>query len=830
MVTLIILLIFLAGTIALSMWRAPILAWAAFFLAMTLFIFATGGASIGFFLMTFATLIAGGLSLENIRSNYIAKPSFKAIRSIIPPVSETERVALEGGTVGWDAELFSGAPDYEKLRAISPIHLSNEEQAFLDGPTETLCEMVSDWQVRAVDKEVPEEIWGYIKDNGFLGMLISKEHGGLGFSPQAQSLVLGKIASRSPDVSVVVMVPNSLGPGELIEKFGTPEQVEQYLPRLAKGKEVPCFALTGPTSGSDAATMRDIGTITKGLHNGEEIIGISLNWKKRYITLGPKATLLGLAFHLFDPDQLLGEREDLGITLALIPTDHDGVKIGDRHLPNGCAFPNGPNEGEDVFIPLDWVIGGQERLGDGWMMLMSCLAAGRAISLPSSSTAAVKAMLRFTSAYGQIRNQFGIPIARMEGIEERLANIVEAAYVLEAARAMTASIVQGGEKPAVISALLKYQSTEWARRIVNDAMDIHAGRGICDGPSNYLQAAYQSMPVAITVEGANILTRTLITFAQGALRSHPYLYKEVQAVGEEDREEGFARFEPLLYDHLKYALSNIAGALFHNLTLGAFAHSPERAGNITRSYRALSRASRNFALMSDITVALLGGALKMRQRISGRMADALSELYFISAVLKRFEDDGQITGDLVMVEYAVQNALARFYQSLYDVLENYPSPVVGFALKRLVFPFGNHHHRAKDRLGKAIVKKTLNEENIRNRLTSGVYISQDENDPTGILEVTLREVRELEPVVKKLETAVKKGDVHRFHGKDWINEAVGKSILTDNEAERLRRLEQLVGKVIAVDQFKAATISGITDGAKMDHNPRAETGINGGRA
>jgi acyl-CoA dehydrogenase len=442
-------------------------------------------------------------------------------------------------------------------------------------------------------------------------------------------------------------------------------------------------------------------------------------------------------------------------------------------------------------------------------MLMSCLAAGRAISLPSSSTAAAKAMLRFTTAYGTIRNQFGISINNMEGIEERLSRMVETAYVLEAARAMTASIVQSGEKPAVISALLKYQSTEWARVAVNDAMDIHAGRAVCDGPANYLQSAYQSMPVGITVEGANILTRTLITFAQGALRSHPYLYKEVEAINMADEDQGFEAFEPVLYGHIKYSLANIFGALFHNLTLGAAAHAPHRSGNITKWYRSLSRASRNFALLSDITVALLGGALKVKQKISGRMADALSELYFISSVLKRYEDDGQITGDLVFVDYAVENALYRFYNELDEVLANYPSPVAGFLLRRLIFPFGNHHRPAKDRLGKAIVRKTLNETDTRERLTSGIFVSHDENDPTGLLEVTMKEVLDLAPVTKKLEKAIREGKVQRYHGNDWINEAMEEGILNGNEAERLKRLEALTAKVIAVDQFEPDQIKGV---------------------
>ncbi|GJM01638.1 MAG: acyl-CoA dehydrogenase [Rhodomicrobium sp.] len=809
MTTIFTLLFTFVGATILAMRHAPIMAWAGLFLTAMLIAFFSGAFGGLTLILLIAAIALALASVEDLRSKYFARPAFKAVSAIVPPVSDTEREALEGGTVGWDAELFSGAPDYEKLRAISPIRLSDDEQAFIDGPTETLCKMVDDWQVRASDREIPDEIWDYVRENGFLGMLISKQHGGLGFSAQAQSLILGKIASRSPDVSVIVMVPNSLGPGELIEKYGTEQQVEHYLPRLAAGKEIPCFALTGPTSGSDAATMRDIGIVKMGMHEGKETLGISLSWEKRYITLGPKATLLGLAFRLFDPENLMGDEEDLGITLALIPTDHKGVTIGNRHIPSGCAFPNGPNSGEDVFIPLEWIIGGKERVGQGWKMLMSCLAAGRAISLPSSSTAAAKAMLRFTTAYGTIRNQFGIPINNMEGIEERLSRMVETAYVLEAARAMTASIVQGGEKPAVISALLKYQSTEWARVAVNDAMDIHAGRAVCDGPSNYLQSAYQSMPVGITVEGANILTRTLITFAQGALRSHPYLYKEVEAINMADEQDGFEAFEPVLYGHIKYSLANIFGAFFHNITMGAFAHAPHRSGNSTKWYRSLSRASRNFALLSDVTVALLGGSLKMKQKISGRMADALSELYFISAILKRYEDDGQITGDLVFVDYSVQNALHRFYEKVEAVLQNYPTAVAGVLLRVLIFPLGNHHSAAKDRLGKAIVKKVLAEPDVRERLTHGVYISQDETDPTGILEVTMKEVVELAPVTKKLEKAIREGKIQRYHGNDWIGEATNEGILNNNEAERLRRLEKLTAKVIAVDQFEPAQIKGV---------------------
>ncbi len=516
-----------------------------------------------------------------VRRTVITAPILTAVRRILPKVSDTEAQALEAGTVGFDAELFSGRPDWQKLRDIPGIVLSSEERSFLDGPTDELCRMIDDWQVRHTEKEIPEAIWEFAKRHGFLGMLISKEHGGLGFSAQAQSLILGKIASRSADVVTIVMVPNSLGPGELIEKYGTEQQKHHYLPRLAKGIEVPCFSLTGPTSGSDAATMRDIGTVVRETYQGQDTLGIRLSWDKRYITLGPKATLVGLAFQLFDPDNLLGKGEQVGITLALIPADHPGVHIGRRHLPSGAAFPNGPNWGKDVFIPLDWVIGGEKMVGQGWRMLMECRAAGRAISLPSSGAAGAKAMLRFSTAYAPIRKQFGLSIARMEGLEEPLARLVENAYVNEAGRAVTAALVSRGERPSVISAVMKYQSTERLRQSVNDAMDLHGGRGICDGPSNYLQSAYQMVPVGITVEGANILTRSLITFAQGALRAHPYLYAEIKACEDTDRKRGLMAFDAAFTGHVGFTISNLFGAFFHNVTGGRFGKAPDNAQGIT---------------------------------------------------------------------------------------------------------------------------------------------------------------------------------------------------------------------------------------------------------
>ncbi|MGH6792074.1 MAG: acyl-CoA dehydrogenase [Methyloceanibacter sp.] len=758
----------------------------------------------------FGWLIAGLLfvaSFPEIKRKYIVLPTYRALKGAMPAISETEREALEAGTVGWDAELFSGTPNWSKLQRVAPITLTAEERAFLDGPTVELCKRLKDWQIRHELRDIPDDIWRFVSEKGFLGMLISKEHGGLGFSAQAQSLVLGKISSRSPDGVTIVMVPNSLGPGELIEKYGTSAQKAHYLPRLARGEEIPCFALTGPFSGSDATSMRDVGVVVRGRHEGKETLGIKLTWDKRYITLAPKATLLGLAFHLLDPDNHLGRGEDIGITLALIPTDHQGVEIGRRHLPGGAAFPNGPTRGRDVFIPLDWIIGGAERAGQGWRMLMSCLAAGRSISLPATSAAAAKAMLRTSTAYARIRKQFNLPIGFMEGVEEPLARLAENAYTLEAARAVTASMVSAGEKPAVISALLKYVSTERMRASVNDALDIHGGRGICDGPSNYIQGAYQMVPVSITVEGANILTRTLITFAQGALRSHPYLLTEIEALQNEDRARGVEAFERAFDKHVAFTVSNAAGSLFHNLTFGLFASAPSSAGPTASWWRQLARASRSFALVADVTVALLGGSLKVKQKISGRMADALAELYLLSAVLKRYEDDGSPKSDLKLVEYCAQNCLYRFDQALRGVLDNFPNAWAAWAMRPLVFPLGAWRRPASDQAGKEIVRAALQPGDFRDRLTREIYVSDDPNDRVGLLEYTLLRVVANEEADKKLERAIRKGEVRRFHDHDWIAEAKRKGVLTEEEAAALTEQRALVERVIAVDDFAADAVS-----------------------
>jgi acyl-CoA dehydrogenase len=804
----------LAGVFALAIYRAPLWAWAAA-LAVAILSWQTGllhGAfeepalsALG--LLAWAPVaVLAGLSIPGLRRAALIEPVFRTIKGQLPKVSQTEREALDAGTIGFDAELFSGTPDWQKLREVAPISLSEEEKAFLDGPTNELCRLVDDWAIRHSMKEIPAPVWAFIKQHGFLGMLISKQHGGLGFSPQAQSLVLGRIASRSPDVCTLVMVPNSLGPGELIEKYGTPEQKAHYLPRLAKGIDVPCFALTGPTSGSDAATMRDVGYLTKALHHGKEVIGIKASWDKRYITLAPQATLIGLALRLFDPQNVLGRGEDLGITVVLVPADHPGVEIGRRHLPSGTAFPNGPVSGSEVFIPIDWVIGGEKQVGQGWRMLMECLAAGRSISLPSSAAAGAKSLLRNTSAYARIRKQFDLPIGKMEGLQEPLARMVENAYVIEAARAVTAAMVSRGERPSVLSAIMKYQTTERMRRSLNDAMDLHGGRAICDGPANYLQSAYQMMPVAITVEGANILTRSLITFAQGALRSHPYLYREIEACQDDNGRRGLAAFEAAFANHVSFSLANVFGALFHNLSFGLFGSVPDKAYGTAEWYRQLWRASRNFAFVADVTVAVLGGGLKVRQSLTGRLADALSELYFLACVIKRYEDDAKPANDRHIVALCASNGLYRFQEALRGTIDNFPSAPVRWLMHAVVFPFGGHYKPATDRLGRQVAELVLAPGEVRDRLTRFIFVTYNPNDPTGLLEATMAKAVEAEAAEKKLDRAVRAGTVRRFHGNDWIAEAVAKDVITDREGQLLRELETLTARAIAVDHFDPAEV------------------------
>ena len=745
-------------------------------------------------------VVLGLLSLASIRQLVLTGPAYRMVKSILPRISRTEQEALDAGTVGWDAEIFSGRPDWDRLLAIPRPDLTPEEQAFLDGPCEEVCAMIDDWDTRHNRSDMTPEVWQFLKDKGFLGMLIGKKFGGLGFSAQAQSQVVSKIASRSVAAGITVMVPNSLGPGELLEKYGTPEQQGKYLRRLAKGQEVPCFALTGPHAGSDAAGMRDVGVVTFGDYEGQQVLGVRLSWDKRYITLAPVATLLGIAFNLYDPDNHLGKGVDVGITLALVPADYPGVEIGRRHMPARAAFMNGPTSGKDVFIPMEFLIGGTEYAGQGWRMLMECLATGRAISLPAIGTVSIKGALRTTSAYARIRRQFGIAIGMMEGVGEAMARLVKSAYQFEAARAMTAAIVDDGQKPAVISAALKYRTTSEMRDRVDDAMDIHGGRAVQDGPSNYLFAGYQTVPVAITVEGANILTRTLITFAQGALRAHPYLLKEVQSAQNPDKRQGLKDFDAAFSGHIGFMLRNMTASWWHNLTFGRFASSPVEH-ELKGWYRELHRYSQSFALAGDWTVAFLGGDLKRKQMLSGRMADVFSDLYLLSTALKRYEDDGRMPEDIPVIDAIARDRIAAIQKGLGEVIDNFPNPLLRLALGILIFPLGRRARPASDRENFRLARSVLGQSAFRDRLTRGAYVSFDPDDRTGVLEDALVKVEAAAEIEKKFFRAIKKGEIERRLDRDAIADAVEKGILTPEEAEIMRIADQATDRVIKVDDF-----------------------------
>ena len=756
----------------------------------------------GLILVLLPAIVLGLLSIEAVRKALLLTPIYGAVKSILPKVSRTEQEALDAGTVGWDAELFSGRPDWDKLNGIRPLTLTPEEEAFLANQTETACQMIDDWDIRNNRADLSPELWQYLKDEGFLGMLIGKEHGGLGFSAQAQSMIVSKIASRSVATGITVMVPNSLGPGELLERYGTPAQKEKYLHRLAKGQEVPCFALTGVHSGSDAGGMRDIGVVTKGMWEGKEVLGVRVSFDKRYITLAPIATLVGLAFILKDPENLLGRGEDIGITLALIPRDHPGMEIGRRHYPARQAFMNGPVKGKDVFIPVDFLIGGTDYAGQGWRMLMECLSTGRAISLPAIGSISIKQALRTTSAYARIRRQFGIPVGIMEGVAEPLGEMIKRAYTFEAGRRLTASMVDEGQRPAVIAGLLKYTTTEAMRDSMDDAFDIHGGRAIQDGPGNYLFGAYQSMPVAITVEGANILTRTLMTFAQGVLRAHPYLLKEVQAAQNKDKRAGLDQFDEAFGGHTKFMLRNIVASFLHGLTNGTFASTPNQ-GPMAHWYRKLHRYSQDFALVADWTTVVLGGALKRKQKLSGRMADILSDLYLMSATLKRFDEEGRIAEDKELVDAIMADRIASMEKTFGEVFANFPNPIFAWAMRILCFPLGRHAQRSGDRVNYRFARAVLRPGAFRDRLTTGVYVTMDPNDVTGVLEDAFAKVTEAEEIESKFVKAARKGVFERRLDRDAIADAVAAGVLNDNEAGVMRAADEATDRVVKVDDFAA---------------------------
>ena len=734
--------------------------------------------------------------VKSVRQSALSAPIFRIYKKLLPQMSQTEQEALEAGTVWWDGDLFSGKPDWNKLLDYPAPKLTAEEQAFVEGPTEELCSMVDEWQVSHELNDLPQNVWQFIKDKGFLGMIIPKEYGGMGFSAYAHSQVVMKISTRSSTAAISVMVPNSLGPGELLLHYGTPDQKNYYLPRLAKGLEIPCFALTAPEAGSDAASMPDVGIVCKQMCEGRETLGVSVTWEKRYITLGPVATILGLAFKCFDPDKLLGDKTDLGITCALIPTSHKGVNIGRRHFPLNGAFMNGPNSGKDVFIPMDWIIGGQPMLGEGWRMLMECLAAGRSISLPAQSIAAGKFASMACGAYSRVRQQFKTPIGKFEGIEEPLARIGGHTYLMDACRTVTAGALDMGEKPSVLSAISKYHMTERMRIVINDAMDIHGGKGICLGPNNYLGRAYQMIPVAITVEGANILTRSLIIFGQGAIRCHPWVLKEMKAAGEDSLE----KFDIAFWEHIKFTLSNAARAMWMGITGGRGLPAPA-CEDTKRYYQQMTRFSTAFALLADVSMFVIGGSLKRKEKLSARLGDVLSLLYLSSCALKFYDQRGRQQDELPLLRWALYDSSFKIQVALDGIIANFPNRLIAFVLRRLVFPRGLTLIQPSDEMGHDVAELLIQPSAARNRLIAGIYLPKDENDVIGRLEAAMHAVIAIEPIEAKVKAAKKAGRLTARGGDAQWEEAMRLSVITETELAQWKRMRILQRDVIRVDDF-----------------------------
>lgn len=764
-------------------------------------------------------VIACVLNLPWLRRLLISDHLLAWYRRILPAMSQTEQEAIDAGTVWWDGELFSGRPDWNRLLAFPKPQLSPDEQSFLDGECETLCAMVSDWETTQVWQDLPPHVWQFIKDKGFLGMIIPTQFGGKGFSALMHSAVIQKLSTRCSAAAVSVMVPNSLGPAELLLHYGTDAQRTHYLPRLAKGIDIPCFGLTNPHAGSDAASIPDHGIVCKGMWRGEEVLGMRVTWEKRYITLGPIATLLGLAVRLYDPDHLLGEKEDLGITCLLVPTDTPGVNIGRRHMPLNAVFQNGPNWGTDVFMPLEWIIGGREMAGQGWRMLMECLAAGRSISLPSSAVGYAKLAARATGAYARVRSQFKTAIGKFEGVEEPLARIGGHLYLMDAARMMTANAVDMGEKPSVISAIAKYHLTERGRAVVNDAMDILGGKGICLGPSNFMGRAYQQLPIAITVEGANILTRSLIVFGQGAIRAHPYVLAEMRATRETDRSKASAAFDAALWAHVRFALSNKVRAFVHGLSASVLAGTPRCAPETRRYYQHLSRFSAAFAFLSDVSMLVLGGSLKRREKLSARLGDILSLMYLASCTLWRYEIEGRPREDLPLVRWALHDTFARIQSAFEGVLANYPNWVLGAMLRFVIFPLGQWFEAPSDQLGHRVAQALISPSATRNRLTAGMYLPQDDTQIIGALEAGLTAAIEAEAVEATIRAARKSGAFASPETGDLASAALAAKVISQADHACLARFHALRDRIIAVDHFPQDF--GISEARQSPHNQRA---------
>jgi acyl-CoA dehydrogenase len=763
-------------------------------------------------------IIALPLNIESVRKHYISEPILKIYKKIMPEMSSTEKDAIDAGSVWWDGEIFSGNPNWQALHNIPQARLTTLEQAFLDGPVEDVCKMCDDWEVTHKNADLSVEVWQFLKDNKFFAMIIKKEFGGLEFSAYCQSRVLQKLSSVSAVLSTTVGVPNSLGPGELLQHYGNEEQKNHYLPRLAVGDEIPCFALTGPEAGSDAGSLPDSGIVCKGQWNDEEILGMRLTFNKRYITLAPVATVIGLAFKMYDPDGLLGNEKELGITCALLPKETAGMQIGNRHFPLNVPFQNGPIRGQDIFVPLDYIIGGTKMIGQGWRMLVECLSVGRVITLPSTSAGGAKSLALATGAYARIRRQFKMPVGRMEGIEEMLGRIGGNAYLMDAVTSFSTKGVDLGEKPSVISAICKYHLTEKMRQVVNDAMDVHGGKGIMLGQNNYLGRAYQGAPIAITVEGANILTRNMMIYGQGAMRCHPYVLTELLAANNPDPDESLEQFDQAVFGHIGFAISNLFRSLWFSLTGARFTHAPF-TDETAVYYRSMQRYSSNMAFLSDVAMALLGGELKRRERISARLGDVLSYLYLTSCVLKRFDDEGRKADDLPLMHWSMQDSLFKLEVALEELLDNFPSMIMGKALKLIIMPFGKKYKRPSDQLEHDIATILQTPSEARSRLGAGQYLSREEGNLMGDLEQTLENVIAAEPIHNKICKAAKQ--YLPFTELDKVAaKGLELGVITEEQATLLRETEKGRLRAINVDDFDPGELVQSVQKDKSQRKPR----------
>ncbi|HEY5703882.1 MAG TPA: acyl-CoA dehydrogenase [Gammaproteobacteria bacterium] len=789
--------------IAFSYLRLPLIIWALGYFILLLvstFLFDSGMIT-RVIPWTIYILFFVPLLVPFIRRNLLTKPIFALYKQQLPTMSLTEKIALEAGTVWWDRDLFSGKPDWEKLLNYPAPVLTDEERQFIDGPVREACNMIDDWKVTHKDLDLQPEVWDYLARNRIFAMIIPKQYGGLGFSAQAHSAVVMKFATRSVTAAVSVMVPNSLGPGMLLMEYGTEQQKEYYLPRLADGTDIPCFALTSPEAGSDAASMTDHGVVCYGEHDGKkDVLGIRLTWNKRYITLAPIATLLGLAFKLYDPNHLVGEDDEPGITLALIPTNHPGIHIGNRHKPLNVPFQNGPTSGEDVFIPMDWVIGGKERVGQGWRMLMECLSDGRSISLPALSVGVAKLASNTSGAYARVRQQFNVSIGEFEGVQERLARIAGLTYLMDSARTLVLTALDEGEKPSVLSAVVKYHLTESTRTVINDAMDVHGGKGIMLGEKNYIANIYDCLPIGITVEGANILTRSMMIFGQGAIRCHPYVLDEIKAAAEEDINTGLHAFDNIIFSHVGFVISNIVRTFLLAVSYGHF-HQPGMYTGTRKYYQQLMRMNAAYAMLVDFSMLILGGSLKRKENLSARLGDIFSYSYLATAALKRFHDQGQKHEDLVLLKWSVEYSLYQIQEAMYGFLDNFPLRSLALALKRLIFPLGRSFSPVSDRLNSKVAHIILSDSEARDRLTAGMFMPDDATEQVAVLEEAFKQTVMCTPVIEKLRRFARENKLNQKNILDVAREAIPVSLISEQDFEQLEKLIELRNKVIAVDDF-----------------------------